>query len=80
MDVNIPGEYGQTPLHYCAIKNSLEAAKKLVSSSLYITGKSCDPFDPPTAATGMAVCIVNGNGGVVAEDMRQLWGSGASVH
>ncbi|XP_022097081.1 transient receptor potential cation channel subfamily A member 1-like [Acanthaster planci] len=30
MDVNMPGEYGQTPLHYCAIKNAFEAAKKLM--------------------------------------------------
>ncbi|XP_038056878.1 transient receptor potential cation channel subfamily A member 1-like isoform X2 [Patiria miniata] len=30
VDVNIPGEYGQTPLHYCAIKNTFETAKKLM--------------------------------------------------
>ncbi|XP_033645288.1 transient receptor potential cation channel subfamily A member 1-like [Asterias rubens] len=30
IDVNLPGEYGQTPLHYCALSDSLEAAQILL--------------------------------------------------
>ncbi|XP_071478085.1 transient receptor potential cation channel subfamily A member 1-like [Diadema antillarum] len=30
VDINCPGELGQTPLHYCAVRDSVNAARKLL--------------------------------------------------
>ncbi|XP_030838803.1 transient receptor potential cation channel subfamily A member 1-like isoform X3 [Strongylocentrotus purpuratus] len=32
-EINIRGEFGQVPIHYCAMKDNLEAAKKLIEFS-----------------------------------------------